>query len=297
MFLILVSLYFKEEIFQEILLGFPLRVVLRVEKGTKNTYLDTRLLVSFLKSCINRRRTGTFSLDTHSWHNPTNSKALSVQFTLTASCVYTERLKGMRERERARKGNAGENSCSIVSIHMQSFILAHVCLQKQPTNYLVHNNQSNLGINQAWWFFMEILTQWSCSWSTDTEGSLRSSGTRLNGCHSACNESWISETQNFVGSVVCSEGDTRLICWFTRCRQLWSQVRGGGRLVGTLAVTFMFARNSQIQHLPQRFSDIYTCAAIVASNQVQYTFQWGLCCLLSLMLLQRTHPGTFCLLF
>lgn len=55
---------------------------------------------------------------------------------------------------------------------------------------------------------MEILTQWFGSCIADTEGSLRVSGTPLKESHSACNESWISETQSSVGGVVCSEGDT-----------------------------------------------------------------------------------------
>lgn len=59
---------------------------------------------------------------------------------------------------------------------------------------------------------MEILTKWSGSRSAVTEGSLRSSGTPLNGSHSARNKSWISETQSSAGGVVCSEGDTCLIC-------------------------------------------------------------------------------------
>ena len=157
--------------------------------------------VCVFKSCINRRKTSTFSLDTHSWHNPTNSKALSVQFKLTASCVYTGRVKGWereweREKEdKKRKCRRGEQLPYCVHTHAKFYI---------STWFAGRNNQQTTqqslkSIKQAWLLFMEIRTQWSGSWSTDTEGSLRSSGNHLNGSHSAWNESWISETQSSVG--------------------------------------------------------------------------------------------------
>ena len=202
MFLFLVSFYFKEEIFEKILPDFPPTQFWGLMRAQSTlTLTHVYWCVCVFKSCINRRKTSTFSLDTHSWHNPTNSKALSVQFKLTASCVYTGRVKGWereweREKEdKKRKCRRGEQLPYCVHTHAKFYI---------STWFAGRNNQQTTqqslkSIKQAWLLFMEIRTQWSGSWSTDTEGSLRSSGNHLNGSHSAWNESWISETQSSVG--------------------------------------------------------------------------------------------------
>ena len=86
----------------------------------------------------------TFSLlDTQT--KPSPGYALSVQLTLTSSCVYT-----VRERRDKRERETGpENSCSIVSIHvLQVLYKSMVCWNHQPTNDLNLNRTPELGTKQ-----------------------------------------------------------------------------------------------------------------------------------------------------
>ena len=127
-----------------------------------------------------------------------------------------------------RKGNAGEeNSRPIVSNHMQKFLYQHMfCLKKQPINCLEPNNQSNLSINRGRWLFIEILTQWPGSWNIHTEKPLyRSSGTPLNGSHSATiTRAGLRKTQSSDTGADRAEGDTPL-----SCGRRWQEVTGSDR--------------------------------------------------------------------
>ena len=104
--------------------------------------------------------------------------------------------------------------------------LLMVRLKKRPPNNSQHNNQSDLRYKPSKPSVMALYGN-SDPVVLDTEGSLRSSGTRLNGSHSARNESWIWETQSRVGGAVRSEGDPspRLLIH----KPLTAAVAGDGR--------------------------------------------------------------------
>lgn len=114
-------------------------------------------------------------------------------------CLHRARVRGTEMQEGRTVGLLCPSTCKVLYLLMAR-------LKKWPPNNSEHNNQSDLWYKPSKPSVMALYGN-SDPVVLDTEGSLRSSGTPLNGSHSARNESWISETQSRVGGAVRSEGD------------------------------------------------------------------------------------------
>lgn len=93
----------------------------------------------------------------HRWHRRPTSAALLVQITLTSSCVYTG-----REYE-GRKCRRGEQSAYCVHPHAKFYICSWLAWRndrRTTQNITISQTFGINQVNQAWWLFMEILTQW-----------------------------------------------------------------------------------------------------------------------------------------